>query len=104
MTQGGHGAQTAVDQEFEARTVKTVFLRLMPLLLACYLLAYLDRINIGFAAITMNRDLGLDPYHYGLGAGLFFWGYFFFEVPGNLARTPPIPSLAWSSSGPQMIN
>jgi ACS family tartrate transporter-like MFS transporter len=85
MMQGGHGAQTAVDQEFEARTVKTVFLRLMPLLLACYLLAYLDRINIGFAAITMNRDLGLDAYHYGLGAGLFFWGYFFFEVPSNLA-------------------
>jgi ACS family tartrate transporter-like MFS transporter len=56
----------------------------MPLLMACYLLAYLDRINIGFAAVTMNRDLGLDAYHYGLGAGLFFWGYFFFEVPSNL--------------------
>jgi MFS transporter, ACS family, tartrate transporter len=56
----------------------------MPLLMACYLLAYLDRINIGFAAVTMNHDLGLDAYHYGLGAGLFFWGYFFFEVPSNL--------------------
>jgi D-galactonate transporter len=56
----------------------------MPLLMGCYLLAYLDRINIGFAAVTMNHDLGLDAYHYGLGAGLFFWGYFFFEVPSNL--------------------
>jgi D-galactonate transporter len=70
--------------ELETRTVRTVFLRLMPLLMGCYLLAYLDRINIGFAAVTMNHDLGLDAYHYGLGAGLFFWGYFFFEVPSNL--------------------
>jgi ACS family tartrate transporter-like MFS transporter len=72
-------------QEFEARTARTVFVRVMPLLMACYLLAYLDRINIGFAAVTMNKDLHLDAYHYGLGAGLFFWGYFFFEVPSNLA-------------------
>jgi MFS transporter, ACS family, tartrate transporter len=71
-------------QESEARTIRTVFLRLMPLLMSCYLLAYLDRINIGFAALTMNRDLHMDAYHYGLGAGLFFWGYFFFEVPSNL--------------------
>ncbi|HLX43799.1 MAG TPA: MFS transporter [Bryobacteraceae bacterium] len=74
----------ALIQESEARTVRTVFLRLMPLLMSCYLLAYLDRINIGFAALTMNRDLHMDAYHYGLGAGLFFWGYFFFEVPSNL--------------------
>ena len=76
--------ERAMTPELEARTVRTVFLRLMPLLMGCYLLAYLDRINIGFAAITMNRDLHLDAYHYGLGAGLFFWGYFFFEVPSNL--------------------
>ena len=57
----------------------------MPLLMGCYLLAYLDRINIGFAAVAMNHDLHLDAYHYGLGAGLFFWGYFFFEIPSNLA-------------------
>jgi len=71
-------------QGLETRTVRAVFIRLMPLLMACYLLAYLDRINIGFAAVTMNHDLRLDAYHYGLGAGLFFWGYFFFEVPSNL--------------------
>jgi ACS family tartrate transporter-like MFS transporter len=71
-------------QGLETRTVRAVFIRLMPLLMTCYLLAYLDRINIGFAAVTMNHDLRLDAYHYGLGAGLFFWGYFFFEVPSNL--------------------
>ncbi len=78
-------SEKTMTQEFEARTVRTVFLRVMPLMMACYLLAYLDRINIGFAAVTMNKDLHLDAYHYGLGAGLFFWGYFFFEVPSNLA-------------------
>jgi ACS family tartrate transporter-like MFS transporter len=80
----GYGAEQAMTQGLETRTVRTVFVRLMPLLIGCYLLAYLDRINIGFAAITMNHDLVLDAYHYGLGAGLFFWGYFFFEVPSNL--------------------
>jgi MFS transporter, ACS family, tartrate transporter len=73
-----------MDQELERRTVKAVFVRLMPLLMICYVVAYLDRINIGFAALTMNQDIGLDAYHYGLGAGLFFWGYFLFEVPSNL--------------------
>jgi len=76
--------QRTITPEIEARTVRTISLRVLPLLIACYLLAYLDRINIGFAAVTMNRDLHLDAYHYGLGAGLFFWGYFFFEVPSNL--------------------
>jgi ACS family tartrate transporter-like MFS transporter len=81
----GHGpGDNAMTQGLETRTVRTVFVGLMPLLMACYLLAYLDRINIGFAAVTMNHDLHLDAYHYGLGAGLFFWGYFFFEVPSNL--------------------
>lgn len=70
--------------EVERTTIRTAFLRLMPLLLLCYFLAYIDRINIGFAALTMNRDLGLSAYVYGVGAGLFFWGYFFFEVPSNL--------------------
>ena len=71
-------------KELETRTIKTAFWRLMPFLLLCYFFAYVDRINIGFAALTMNRDIGLSSYTYGLGAGLFFWGYFFFEVPSNL--------------------
>lgn len=58
--------------------------RLMPFLLACYLVAYLDRVNIGFAKLQMASSLGFSDTAYGLGAGLFFIGYFFFEVPSNL--------------------
>jgi ACS family tartrate transporter-like MFS transporter len=49
-----------------------------------YLVAFLDRVNVGFAALTMNKDLGLSPYVYGWGAGIFFFGYFIFEVPSNV--------------------
>jgi ACS family tartrate transporter-like MFS transporter len=65
-------------------TVKKVFLRLMPILFISYILAYIDRINIGFAALKMNTDLGISPYIYGLGAGVLFLGYFIFEIPSNL--------------------
>jgi hypothetical protein len=50
----------------------------------CYFVAYLDRVNVGFAALTMNADLGLTAEMYGFGAGIFFAGYFLFEVPSNL--------------------
>ena len=68
----------------QSATVKKVFLRLMPVLFISYILAYIDRINIGFAALKMNTDLGISPYIYGLGAGVFFLGYFIFEIPSNL--------------------
>ncbi len=58
--------------------------RLLPFLMLCYFFAYLDRVNVGFAALTMNRDIGLSATAYGLGAGLFFLGYVAFEVPSNL--------------------
>jgi len=58
--------------------------RLVPFLVLLYLVAFLDRVNIGFAALTMNRDLGIDASLFGLAAGMFFVGYFFFEVPSNL--------------------
>jgi ACS family tartrate transporter-like MFS transporter len=58
--------------------------RLVPFLILLYLIAFLDRVNIGFAALTMNRDLNIDPGLFGLAAGMFFIGYFFFEVPSNL--------------------
>ncbi|HEY1411414.1 MAG TPA: MFS transporter [Rhodopila sp.] len=64
--------------------MRKVYLRLLPFTFALYLICYLDRANIGFAALTMNRDLGLSTYVYGLGAGAFFWGYFLLEVPSNL--------------------
>jgi len=68
----------------ERRTMRKVYLRLLPFTFALYLICYLDRANIGFAALTMNRDLGLSAYVYGLGASAFFWGYFLLEVPSNL--------------------
>ena len=58
--------------------------RLVPLIMAMYLAAFLNRVNVGFAALTMNKDLGFSPEVYGVGAGIFFWGYFLFEVPSNL--------------------
>jgi MFS transporter, ACS family, tartrate transporter len=58
--------------------------RLIPFIFICYVVSYLDRINVGFAALTMNRDLGLTPTQFGWGAGLFFLGYFSFEIPSNL--------------------
>lgn len=58
--------------------------RLMPFLMLCYLCAYLDRVNVGFAKLQMMSDLSLSETVYGLGAGIFFIGYFIFEVPSNL--------------------
>jgi MFS family permease len=59
--------------------------KLIPFLMLCYFVAYLDRVNVGFAALTMNKDLGFTPEVFGFGAGIFFAGYFLFEVPSNLA-------------------
>ncbi|MBV8094279.1 MAG: MFS transporter [Acetobacteraceae bacterium] len=59
--------------------------RLIPFLIICYFVAYLDRTNVSFAALTMRRDLNISDAAYGLGAGIFFFTYFIFEVPSNLA-------------------
>ena len=64
--------------------IRKVTVRLVPFLGLLYLINYLDRVNVGFAALTMNADLGLSAAAYGLGAGLFFLGYFLFEVPSNI--------------------
>lgn len=58
--------------------------RLIPFLMLCYFVAYLDRVNAGFAALTMNKELGLTAEMFGFGVGIFFFGYFIFEVPSNL--------------------
>jgi MFS transporter, ACS family, tartrate transporter len=68
----------------EQSTIRKVYWRLLPIAILTYFLCYLDRINVGFAALTMNKDLGLDAATYGMAAGAFFWGYFLFEVPSNL--------------------
>jgi MFS family permease len=66
-------------------TMRRVFWRLMPFLLLAYLICYIDRVNVGFASLQMNKAVGIDPATYGLGAGIFFIGYFLLEVPSNLA-------------------
>jgi D-galactonate transporter len=68
----------------EKQTVKKVFWRLMPFLGLLYIVAFLDRVNVGYAALSMNKDLGFSATIYGLGAGIFFIGYFIMEIPGNL--------------------
>lgn len=71
-------------EQLEVQTIRKVSARLVPFLVLCYLVAYVDRVNVGFAALTMNKDLGLSASAYGFGAGVFFLAYFFFEVPSNL--------------------
>ena len=68
----------------EDATYLKVTWRLIPLLLICYIIAYLDRVNVGFAKLQMAGELGFSDAVYGLGAGMFFIGYFFFEVPSNI--------------------
>lgn len=71
--------------EIEKRTMAKVMRRLVPFLILCYFAAYLDRVNVGFAALTMVSDLHLSKTAFGFGAGVFFLAYFIFEVPSNLA-------------------
>src|SRR2546425_5068936 len=71
-------------EPLEHRTIAKVSARLVPFLIVCYFVAYLDRVNVSFAALTMNKDLGLSASAFGFGAGIFFLAYFLFEVPSNL--------------------
>ena len=77
-------ATVAGRDAFERATMRRVMRRIVPFIFACYVVSYLDRINVGFAGLQMNRDLGLTPSQFGWGAGLFFIGYFLCEVPSNL--------------------
>ncbi len=69
----------------EQRTLRKVVWRLVPFLMICYLLAFIDRGNVGMASLQMNHDLGLTARVFGFGSSLFFVSYFFFEVPSNMA-------------------
>lgn len=71
-------------RDLEKHAMRKVYLRLLPFAIFTYFFCYLDRINVGFAALTMNKDIGLDPAMYGMAAGAFFWGYVLFEVPSNV--------------------
>jgi len=70
--------------ELETRVLRKITMRIVPFVMLLYFVAFIDRVNIGFAALTMNKDLGFSPTVFGFGAGIFFLGYFLFEVPSNL--------------------
>ena len=76
--------RAGASDEIGQRAITRVRRRLIPFMFLLYIIAYLDRINIGFAALQMNRDLGFGDAVYGFGAGIFFVGYVIFEVPSNL--------------------
>jgi MFS family permease len=82
-----YAAATAAgrDAALAERAYAKVDRRIVPFLFLCYILAYLDRVNVSFAKLQMSRDLGLSDAAFATGAGIFFIGYFFFEVPSNLA-------------------
>ena len=69
----------------EIRTMRKVTWRIVPFLMLCYFIAFVDRVNAGCAALDMNRDIGLSAAAFGLGGGLFYITYVLFEVPSNLA-------------------
>jgi MFS family permease len=73
------------DPAFEKRLYTKVTWHLIPFLFLCYIFAYIDRVNVGFAKLQMQRDLGLTDAVYGFGAGIFFVGYLLFQVPCNIA-------------------
>jgi ACS family tartrate transporter-like MFS transporter len=74
----------AYAEALEQTTLARVTRRLLPFLFLLYIVCFLDRVNLGFAALQMNHDLGFSPAVYGFGAGVFFLGYILFEVPSNL--------------------
>ena len=68
----------------EKSCMRKIYLRLLPFAILSYFLAYIDRINVSFAALTMRGDLGISAGDYGFALGTFYWGYFLFEVPSNV--------------------
>src|SRR6476620_681226 len=74
----------AISPEFEKAVVRKVFWRIIPLCFVLYIISYIDRANIGYAALQMNAELGLTAEAFGFAAGIFFIGYFIFEVPSNV--------------------
>jgi len=89
LTACAPASSSAPSLQFQQATLRLVSRRLLPFLFILYITSFLDRVNVGFAALEMNRDLGFGPAVYGFGAGIFFIGYALFEVPSNLilART-----------------
>src|SRR6266404_4234273 len=81
-TQAPRNAQTSVS--IGTKAIQKLRVRILPYLFLLYVISYLDRINIGFAALTMNKELAITSQQFGLLVGIFFFGYFLFEIPSNL--------------------
>jgi ACS family tartrate transporter-like MFS transporter len=77
-------ALAVAPDSIETGTIHKVRIRIIPLLFLLYIVAYLDRINVGFAALTMNKELAITSQQFGLLVGVFFFGYFLCEIPSNL--------------------
>jgi ACS family tartrate transporter-like MFS transporter len=75
---------TTMEMDIEKRTLRKITWRIVPFIMLLYFIAYIDRVNIGFAALSMKSELGFTASILGFGAGIFFWGYFLFEVPSNI--------------------
>jgi MFS transporter, ACS family, tartrate transporter len=78
------GGQAMAPITIETKTIRKLKIRILPLILLLYIVSFLDRINIGFAALTMNQDLAITSHQFGLAVGIFFVGYSLFEIPSNL--------------------
>src|SRR5882757_6693132 len=70
--------------DLQGRVARKLTWRILPFVMLLYFVSFLDRVNVGFAALSMNEAIGLTPAMFGLGGGIFFLGYFLFEVPSNL--------------------
>src|ERR1700746_3140806 len=71
--------------EIQTRVLRKISWRIVPfIIMLSFFVAFIHPVNIRFASLTMNKDIGLSPTVYGFGAGIFFWGYFLFEVPSNI--------------------
>src|ERR1700749_368933 len=73
-----------MDATLQRTTMRKVYLRLLPFAVLSYILAYIDRINVSFAGLTMREDIGMSAATFGFSVGMFYWGYFIFEVPSNV--------------------
>src|SRR5580700_1375186 len=73
-----------MDRTLERSTMRKVYLRLLPFAVLSYVFAYIDRINVSFAGLTMRTDLGMSAATFGFAVGMFYWAYFIFEVPSNV--------------------
>src|SRR5437899_2236879 len=78
------GTPALAPLDIESRTTRKVRTQIIPFVFVLFVINHIDRVNIGFAALTMNKELAISSQQYGFIAGIFFLGYFFFEIPSNL--------------------